>query len=210
MRRILILSLAGLVSLAGLAFLWLRPSRKFDWIDQQLEMFPHPQKAYDFQLVDQDGKPFRLDQLEGKVVLFTFGFTHCPNICPTTLADLAAAYRLLPKSAQEQTRVLFVSVDPERDSPKVLKEYVPFFDDHFIGLTGSAAQIKKTALEYGAIYEKQPAPKEGASSYTIQHSTYVYVIEPDGQWRGLYRRDQISDPERIAKDVREMLAADHG
>ncbi len=210
MRRLLILSFAGLVILAGMAFLWLRPRQKFDWIDQRLEMFPHPQKAYDFQLVDQDDKPFRLDQLRGKVVLFTFGFTHCPNICPTTLADLAAAYRLLPKSAQERTCVLFISVDPERDSPKVLKEYVPFFDEHFIGLTGSALQIAKAAKEYDVIYEKQSEPNQGANDYNIQHSTYVYVIEPAGKWRGLYRRDQIKDPERIANDVKQMLAASHG
>ncbi|MGB8342856.1 MAG: SCO family protein [Chthoniobacterales bacterium] len=210
MRRLLILSFAGLVILAGMAFLWLRPGQKFDSTDQRLEMFPHPQKAYDFQLVDQDDKPFRLGQLRGKAVLFTFGFTHCPNICPTTLADLAAAYRSLPKSVQERTCVLFISVDPERDSPKVLKEYVPFFDEHFIGLTGSALQIAKAAKEYGVIYEKQSEPNHGANDYNIQHSTYVYVIGPDGKWRGLYRRDQIKDPERIANDVKQMLAASHG
>jgi protein SCO1/2 len=89
-------------------------------------IFP-PKKAYDFSLTDQNGKPFHLRDLRGKVVVFAFGFTHCPNICPTTLAALSSFYNELPAKDREQVRVLFISLDPTRDTPEKLKNYVPFF-----------------------------------------------------------------------------------
>ncbi len=154
--------------------------------------FPNAKEAFDFNLTDQKGKPFRLDSLRGKLVLMVFGFTHCPNICPTTLADLAAIYRKLPSADQAKVQVLFISVDPERDTPKVLKNYVPFFDEHFIGLTGRPAEIAKTAKAYGAVYERSyQSSQVAANYYTINHSTYLYIISPAGKWIALYDYEQL-------------------
>src|ERR1700722_1353339 len=110
-------------------------------------------QAFDFHLVDQDGKPFQLSQMRGRAVLFSFGFTHCPNVCPTTLSDLAKVYQALPSHDRAKVQVLFVSIDPRRDKPETLKSYVPYFNDSFIGLTGSETQVAEVAKAYGAYYE---------------------------------------------------------
>lgn len=208
MRR-LSLILAGLILLAGLAFLFF--AEKGDSPashDYYARVFPHPKRAYDFKLTDQNGKPFRLDQLHGKLVLLTFGFTHCPNICPTMLGNLAAIYRDLPPNEQAVTQVVFVSVDPERDTPKVLKDYVPEFNDSFIGLTGSQEEIKQAAKGYGVYYEKEFQPSKVANNYyTINHSTYVYVIDAQGKWIALYDYDQLIQSEKIAHDLKRFLSA---
>ena len=104
-----------------------------------------PSPLHDFTLMDPEGKPFSLSSLRGKFVLLTFGFTHCPNICPTTLANLAAAYELLSPADQARLKVLFITIDPGRDTAKVLKDYVPFFDKHFVGLSGKPEQIAAVA-----------------------------------------------------------------
>jgi protein SCO1/2 len=191
--------------------LWLIRHRSAENESYYGRKFPDPQKAFDFTLTDQNGKPFRLDSLRGKLVLMVFGFTHCPNICPTTLADLASVYRKLPPTAQRRLQVLFVSVDPERDTPRVLKDYVPFFDEHFIGLTGSPEQIAKTAKAYGAVYEHSyQSSQVAANYYTINHSTYLYVISPAGEWIALYNYEQLPRTDRILSDVKRFLAAAHG
>ena len=105
--------------------------------------------AYDFHLIDQNGNPFHLSQLHGKVALLYFGYTHCPDVCPTTLTDFANIYRALPEKDRSKVQILFISVDPERDHPEMLKEYVTYFDRSFVGLTGSADQIKEAATPYG-------------------------------------------------------------
>lgn len=160
--------------------------------------------AYDFSLVDQNGKPLRLSDLRGHAVLLSFGFTRCPNICPTTLGNLAAVFRKLPPAAQEKVDVVFISVD-ERDSPATLKDYVPFFNDHFTGLTGPPADIAATARAYGAFFRKAPAVGEDKSDYMIDHSTYTYLIDPAGNLRLLYRFDQLPESGRIADDVQRLL-----
>jgi protein SCO1/2 len=163
----------------------------------------HP--AYNFSLTDQNGNTVRLQDLRGHVVLLAFGFTRCPNICPTTLGNLAAVYRKLPPEAQERTKVVFVSVD-ERDSPASLKEYVPFFNERFIGLTGPPADIGTTARAYGAFFRKADAVGSDKSDYMIDHSTYVHLIDPDGNLRVLYRFEQLPETEKIADDVQRVLA----
>ena len=203
------LIIASLLVLAGLAFLFLNWKRAgVAQHDYYARVFPHPKPAYDLKLTDQNGKPFRLDQLRGKLVLLTFGFTHCPNICPTILGNLAAVYRELSPDEQKQTQVVFVSVDPERDTPKVLMEYIPAFNESFIGLTGSAEQIKKAAKGYDVFYEKEFQPSKVANNYyTINHSSYIYVIDPQGKWVALYDYDQLIQTEKIAHDVKRFLSS---
>ena len=163
---------------------------------------PDAHPAYNFSLTDQSGNPVRLQDLRGQVVLLCFGFTRCPNICPTTLGNLAAVFRKLPPAAQERTRVVFVSVD-ERDSPASLKEYVSFFNERFIGLTGAPGDIGTTARAYGAFFRKAAAV--GSDDYMIDHSTYTHLIDPDGNLRVLYRFEQLPETDKIAEDIQRVL-----
>ena len=162
--------------------------------------------APDFMLTNQDGKPEQLSALHGSVVLLTFGFTHCPNVCPTTLANLAAIRNGLPPHDQERVRVLFISVDPARDNPKALKDYVSFYSPAFNGLTGSDDDIAKVAKSYGAYYEAQIQDSQVASNYyTIVHSAYVYLIDPEGRYAVLYNNDKLTDHARMEQDIEHIL-----
>ena len=165
-------------------------------------------EAPDFALTDQDGGTTRLSGLRGKLVLMTFGFTHCPNICPTTLANLAVICHGLPARDQDRVRVLFITVDPARDTPKALKEYVGFYARGFTGLTGGADEIAKVAKDYGAYYEAVMQDSQIASNYyTINHSAYVYLIDPRGQYAVLYDNDKLLDHPRMTQDIEHLLAA---
>jgi protein SCO1 len=162
--------------------------------------------AFDFHLMDQNGKAFQLSQMRGKAVLFSFGFTHCPNVCPTTLSDLARVYQALPTQDREKVQVLFVSIDPRRDKPQTLKNYVPYFNDSFIGLTGTEAQVAEAAKAYGAYYEIIQDSGGNPDVYTVNHSALTYLISPDGKWKLLYNFDQLNDSKKMMQDIRRVLA----
>jgi protein SCO1 len=161
--------------------------------------------AYDFHLIDQNGKAFQLRQLRGKVVIFYFGFTHCPNICPTTLTDLEKVYRALPDKARQRVQIIFVTIDPERDNPELMKKYISYFDPDFLGLTGSADQVSKAATAYGATFEKVHHPGEDWNVYFMDHSAFTYLINPDGKWELLYDFDKLHDTSRIVADIERIL-----
>src|SRR3984885_5123909 len=163
-------------------------------------------QAFDFHLVDQDGKSFQLSQMRGKTVLFSFGFTHCPNVCPTTLSDLAKVYQALPAEDREKVQVLFVSVDPQRDKPETMKSYVPYFNDSFIGLTGTEAELAEAAKAYGAYYEIIHDAGTNPDLYTVNHSALIYLISPDGKWKLLYNFDQVRDSKKMVQDLKQVLA----
>jgi protein SCO1 len=169
------------------------------------------QEAYDFSLTDHHAKPFRLSDLKGKAVLLAFGFTHCPDICPTTLNSLAGIYEALPEPDRKKLQVVFVSVDPGRDTPEQLAKYVPFFNDSFLGVTGDEEAIKKTAKEYGVFYEYAPLVSNNtATSYTVNHSSYVYLIDPSGRFTMLFDYDKLPESQRIANDIETILKAGTG
>jgi protein SCO1/2 len=181
------------------------------WCEQAYQFYalkrPHPQPAYDFSLQDQNGKSFSLGSVRGKLVLMTFGFTHCANICPAILANLAAAYKLLSAEEQARVQVLFVSIDPSRDTSKTLKDYVPFFDQHFVGLTGKPDQIATATKAYAVEYDQKPqSPSAPANSDNIEHTAEVYLVAPSGEWIGFYGNRQLQNHERIAEDLRHFLA----
>src|SRR5215470_2654526 len=134
----------------------------------------------DFHLTDHNGKPRTLADFRGKVVVMFFGYTQCPDFCPTTLSQLAEAMRKLgPDAARVQ--VLFVTVDPERDTPELLSHYVPAFDPGFLGLYGDAAATAAVAKEFKVLYQKQPGPTPG--SYSMDHSAGTFIFDPDGRLR---------------------------
>lgn len=160
--------------------------------------------AYPFELTDQEGKPFRLQDQRGNLVLLNFGFTCCPNICPASLANLAAARRALPEEARDRVRVVFVSVD-ERDDISDLKKYMPMFDEKFTGLTGTPEAIGNTARAYGAFYRKDPKGPQGQEDYLIDHSSSTYLIDPKGNLRLVYKMEQLADTEAMAGDMLRVL-----
>lgn len=156
--------------------------------------------AREFQLSDHNGKPRTLADFRGKVVVLFFGFTQCPDVCPTTLAQLAEVNkRLGPDAARVQ--VLFVTVDPERDTADLLAKYVPAFDRSFLGLYGDAAATSRTAKEFKILYQKQPGQTPGR--YTMDHSAGTFVFDPQGRLRLYVSHGQ--GPDVFEHDIRELL-----
>lgn len=147
-----------------------------------------------------DGRPRTLADFRGKAVLVFFGYTHCPDVCPTTLADAAQALKALGKDG-DRVQVLFVTVDPERDTPEVLAKYVPAFDARFLGLHGNAEAIQRAAKEFKIYYEKRPGKAPG--EYTMDHSGQSYVFDTQGRIRLLLRHDRLSQD--LAEDLRTLL-----
>lgn len=163
--------------------------------------------APEIALTAHDGTPFLLSEQEGKVLLITFGFTYCPNICPMALGSLAAVYRELTPTEREQVQVVFVTVDPDRDTVEKLAGYVPFFHEDFIGLTGSAEEIAEVAKPYGVFYEAAPnSGDDAANAYTINHSAYTYLIGRDGTWSRNFDHDTMSHTDDVVTAVRAVLA----
>jgi protein SCO1/2 len=174
-----------------------------DYYGQRL--FP-PKQAFDFALINQDAEPFQLQQLHGKVIIFLFGFTHCPNVCPTSLTNLAAVYQKLDPEQRKRVQILFLSVDAQRDTPAALKSYVPWFDPSIIGLTGSKEAIDRTVQEYGGSYEIVPGSSKDPTDYGVNHSAYIYLINPAGQLELLYDNEKLADTDRMVGDIRKVLA----
>lgn len=152
-----------------------------------------------FALTDQNGKPRSLADFNGKVVTLFFGYLHCPDVCPTTLADLAAARKMLGADA-EKMQVIFVTLDPERDTPELLRPYMAQFDPSFIALRGDAAATAQIARDFKIHYAKNPG-KEGR--YTLDHSTGTFVFDKQGRIRLLLAYG--TRPEAIAADLKTLL-----
>ena len=154
----------------------------------------------DFALQDPDGRQRTLADFRGKAVVVFFGYTQCPDVCPTTLAALAEAMKKLGNDA-DRVQVLFITVDPERDTPALLKQYVPAFDPRFLGLRGDADATARTAKEFKVLYEKVPGTTPG--SYTMDHSAGSFVFDPQGRLRLYVAHGQDADV--FAHDLRELL-----
>lgn len=153
-----------------------------------------------FSLTDHTGKIRTLADFKGKAVAIFFGYTHCPDVCPTTMADLKQTMKLLGPRADE-LQVLFITLDPERDSQAVLAQFVPSFDTRFIGLRGSVEDIAATANAFKIFSSK--VQSEGRSAYTIDHSAGMYIFDKVGKIR-LYI-DYGEKPQDIANDIKQVL-----
>ena len=157
--------------------------------------------AKGFALTDHTGKPRTLADYKGKVVVVFFGYTQCPDVCPTTMAEMASVMQKLGPLA-DQVQVLFITLDPERDTQQLLAQYVPAFDKRFIGLRGTPEQTAKTAKDFKVFYSKVPGTEPG--SYTIDHTAGSYVFDRDGRLRLFIRHGQGPDP--IVHDLRQLLS----
>jgi len=151
-------------------------------------------------LTDHTGTLRTLDDYKGKVIVMFFGFTHCPDVCPTTMLDLKNTMKLLGDKADE-VQVLFVTVDPERDTQEVLAKFVPSFDSRFIGLRGDAEQTAETVKNFKIYYAKVPGKSE--NDYSIDHSAGMYAFDKKGKVRLYLGYGQ--KPEDIASDVQNLL-----
>ena len=156
--------------------------------------------ARDFRLTDHNGRIRTLADFKGKVVAIFFGYTHCPDVCPTTLSDFAAALKLLGEQAG-RVQVIFVTLDPQRDTPEILKQFVPAFNPSFLGMYTDADTLKGLAKEYKVVYQKTSV--KSADDYLIDHSAGTYIYDPRGHLRLLMPYG--SSPEAIAHDLKALL-----
>lgn len=155
----------------------------------------------DFSLTDSDGRTRRLADFRGKVALVFFGFTQCPDVCPTELARLADLRRRLGADA-DKVQVVFITLDPERDSAELVRDYLRAFDASFVGLRGDPAATAATAREFKVFYQKVPG--SSPDRYTLNHTTSIYAFDPAGRLRLLLQGTLA--PEQMVADVRALLA----
>jgi protein SCO1 len=161
--------------------------------------------AYDFKLTGPNNSEVRLDQFQNKAVLFLFGFTHCANVCPTSLTNLADVYQALTPEERKHVQVVFISVDPDRDTPQTLEKYVTSFDPSFIGLTAPKPTMDQTVSAYGASYEMVAGPTNEPNDYSVNHSAYTYLVNPSGKLELLYGNEKLADVQRMVADIRAVL-----
>lgn len=164
-------------------------------------VFDPPRAAPEFDLQGSNGSPLRLSQYRGKVVALAFGFTYCPRICPVTLANLARVFEKLGPAASD-VQVVFVSVDPERDTPQRMHEYLAFFNPTFMGATGTPQQLEAVRREFGISASKAISPDKKLG-YEVHHSSFVYLIDRAGTLRLLMPFGKSADD--LAHDISLLL-----
>jgi len=157
--------------------------------------------APDFSLTDQSGHAFSLSDQRGHVTVLYFGYTHCPDICPTTLAAIASALRQIGPNADRDIKVAFITDDPARDTQKTLRDYVTLFDPHFVGLDGSSAALAPIYKGYHVWFTRLPN-QGSAAGYLLAHSSYIYMIDKTGVVRTI--DDWHTPPATIAAHLRKL------
>lgn len=157
--------------------------------------------AKDFAMPDHTGKMRTLADFKGKAVVVFFGYTQCPDVCPTTMTEMANVMQQLG-ALSEKVQVLFVTVDPDRDTPELLSKYVPSFDSRFLGLVGDRIETEKIAKEFRVFYQKVAGKEPG--SYTMDHTAGSYIFDPQGRLRLFVRHGQGAEP--IVHDLKLLLS----
>ena len=196
-RNILIFGFAILVGLIAV-FLLLGPTRPYTF---QGSLIDPPVEAPQFILTDIDGQPFQLSDLDGQVVIMFFGYTSCPDVCPVTLTDFLRIRSQLGREA-ENVSFVFVTVDPERDTPERLKKYLTNFDPAIIGLTGELDELEPVWSSYGVYQAKSEEVND--EFYLVDHSSRIYVIDADGNLLLTYLFG--TDNKVISEDVRHLVS----
>jgi protein SCO1/2 len=189
--------LVGGAAVLGWALsIWLAPTSPAPEATAQ-----EPVITSEFELVDQTGRTVRDEEFDGKWQLVFFGFTSCPDICPTTLANVTAALEQLGPAA-EKLRPLLITVDPERDTPPVLKEYLTAFDPRILGLTGTPAQVEQALRSFRVYASKRPLE---SGDYTMDHSAFIYLMDPAGHYAAHFGPQE--PVERVVEKIRAMVDA---
>jgi protein SCO1 len=150
-------------------------------------------------LVNQDGRAYSREDFKGRVTVLLFGFTHCPDLCPTALSNLSVVLDQLGEE-RDCVQIAFITVDPERDTPEVLGDYMSAFGPSFVGLTGEPVAIRKAAKTFRVFFQKIPLP---GGDYTMDHSAVIYVVDPQARVRLMFTANR--QPEDIAHDILELL-----
>jgi len=184
--------MAAVVLAAMLAGVWLAAtyrengSRAILLPDQVMSLFPAPKPLAAFAFTDHENRVFDLSRLKGKWSFLFFGYTHCPDICPTTLATLARAHDNIAKSTAgaKDVQFVFISVDPNRDTPSKLGQYVTYFDTSFLGVTGDNAQLGNLADQLGATYQLAITP--GMENYPVYHTSAVFLVDPRTRYHAVF------------------------
>ncbi len=176
--------------------------------DRVMTLFPDPKPLTAFTLTDHKNRVFDLASLKGKWSFVFFGFTHCPDVCPTTLAVLARARENIAgkTGSAQDVQFIFVSVDPNRDTAGKLEQYVDYFDTTFLGVTGDSAQIHTLAGQLGAAYQVAITP--GVENYPVYHSTAVFLLDPQARYHALFTPPH--DAEAISKRFKVVRALEGG
>lgn len=180
MRKVLLFLgvIAALMVIGGSAWAWQQANKPHVYAG-----FVDPKPAPDFTLTDETGRAFQLSQLKGQWVLLNYGYTSCPDVCPTTLAELSKVKRLLKEEGLE-VQIVFVSVDPERDTVEVMKQYTEHFQAGIKALTGTEQEVAAASEGYGVAYEKEESTS--AVGYLVSHTAYVYLLDPEFNWHITY------------------------
>jgi protein SCO1/2 len=208
MNRVLVTGvvIAGLVAGVAAAYFFAR-ARALPPVLEQATLFQEPRPLPAFTLADQGGHPFGPEQMRGRWTFVFFGFVNCPDICPTTLATLAAARKALADLPEaERPAVAFVSVDPGRDTPALLGQYVAHFDPSFVGATGTRDAIDALTRALGVAVIIGPASADG--SYAVDHSAAIFLVDPEARVVALFGAPHEAGA--IARDYRRVVTAENG
>jgi len=172
-------------------------------------LIPAPKIIQPFSLTDHHGQPFTLDNFKGKWTFLFFGFTHCPDVCPTTLQTFKFIHTQLKQSdiAEEPVQFVFITVDPERDTVKQLAEFIPGFNPEFTGVTGDMDTIGKLAAQLGIAHKKSNQGSQG-SDYQIEHSSAVLLMDPQARWHALFSAPL--DPAAMVEAYRRIVRHNAG
>jgi protein SCO1/2 len=204
MKKTLIAIIVIFTLLLAWAMVFWQPTADKSGGHQPLILAEAP-RGGDFTLHSASG-PLSLHDLKGKVVLLYFGYTSCPDICPTSLGFTSQALSMLDKAELDKVQVLFITVDPERDTLDKLKSYTAYFHPSILGLSGTPEEIAKVAKSYGAVYAKQETGSAGG--YVVDHSAYTYVIAPDGS---LFKSlDHGTPAPQVIEAIRAAIAMTKG
>jgi protein SCO1/2 len=203
-RAIVVLSVAVMAAALGIALAYLVSAQRAPALSALL-LLPEPRPIAAFELVDGAGRPFSPERLQGRWSLVFFGFTHCPDVCPSALYDLDLASRQLAEAGDGTGpghQVVFVSVDPERDTPERIAQYVAYFNPGFIGVTGAHDQLEALTAQLGIGYRVEEHAA-GSERYDVLHSASVVLIDPRGRLRGAF--PPPLDAPAIARDLALLL-----
>ena len=194
-RLVVLAMFVGLLSAVAGISLWKVMQGPPQPSNAALMVLPEPRVIADFALLDDTGAPFSLDNLRGHWSLIFFGYTHCPDVCPSTLYDLKLIHEQLDQlndAAASGLQVLFVSVDPERDTPEQLKQYVSYFHPDFIGVTGPEEQLAPLTMQLGIAYRIEEH-EAGSPQYNVDHSVSVLLMDPQGRLHGVFPAPHDTD-----------------
>ena len=200
-KRSLLLLLAVAVAVTAIIGWWLGKNTVVQ-PPEEIEdyLFWQAKDLTDFKLTGANSKILALNDLKGKWSFIFFGYTHCPDVCPLTMGVLGQAFRLLEKdpAASQEIQGIFISVDPKRDTPELLKEYVAYFNNKFTGVTGDNAQLDALARQMSALYTVHPKePEKTGDSYLVSHNSTIFLVDPRGRLYGRFPPPQT--PQEIAE-----------